>query len=153
MVDIDSLLNDTFLKKFSHISIIKLSENIYGLFNVYIIEKTADKLYNVSIYGKHTEHNFYNIRNAFAWCVFDKRNKIVESQRILSLDKKLQGLESNMELHRHLIKTSKNEEQRFIYFSKLTDEKVKRSEIAHELNGYINESKTYQERRFAENNL
>lgn len=156
MNNIDEKLEKIFtidlIKTIQDIGILQAPDGSYALFGSYYIHRNGEKDYLLTVSDKYTEHKFYSLKNAVAWCIYDKRNKIVESKRILQLDQKLMAIDSSINLHRQLMKSVKDQEQKLIYFSKLTDEKMKRLQIARELGNYLSESKLWQERRFAENN-
>jgi hypothetical protein len=104
--------------------------------------------YEVTVNSFDTNKTFYTLKHAVAWCTFDKRNRIVDSNRIYDLDKKVAGLESTIQGHQKLIKNSKNMDDKLIYLAKLGEEKMKKRQIYDELGRYIATSKSWQTNRF-----
>jgi hypothetical protein len=88
------------------------------------------------------------LKHAVTWCTYDKRNRIMESKRILDLDHQLTSLDSAIAIHQNLTKRTKNTEDKLIYLAKMGEEKVRRSRICKELEQYVVESKLWQAKRF-----
>ena len=119
----------------------------YHLFNQYVITKknNAFEIFAPSVIKSTV---FYTLNNAVAWCIFDKRIKVSECRRILSLDNRLAGIDTDILQHQHLVKTSKNTDDKLIFLAKLGEDRYKRREMIAELDGYIQESKNWQTKRF-----
>lgn len=119
----------------------------YNLFGKYQIER-KNKGYCVTMPTTSTEKSFYKLKNAVAWCIFDKQNLIMQSERIELLDSKLSGIEVALAIHEKLCKKAKSHEDRFIFLAKLNEDKLKRNQISRELQGYIMSSDNLQRKRF-----
>jgi hypothetical protein len=145
---LDKFISKKTLAGVEDVVILQNSEGSYELFNQYNICKTANDEYTVTIHGKHFLHRFYTLRNAVIWCTCDKRNKIVESARIIDLDAKLTGIDANIEVQRRLFKKTQDPDIKLIHVAKLNSDKAKRFNIIHELSSYIEESKTWQLKKF-----
>lgn len=145
---LDKFISNKTMNSIQEIIIIQNEHGEYELFNKYNIRKVADKEYLVTMPGYHFEHTFYTLRNAVVWCTCDKRNKIIESSRIVDLDLRLNGIEANMEVHRRLFKRAKDDDTKLIYIAKLNSDKIKKSDILRELTGYIEESRAWQLKKF-----
>jgi hypothetical protein len=152
------MMNDIFnkLKKVIHedtinsladISVFRDQDGSYHLFDKYVIRRVNDE-YEVTMYSIDTKKIFYTLKHAVAWCTYDKRNKIVDSNRIYELDKIVAGLESTIQGHQKLIKSAKNMDDKLIYLAKLGEEKMKKRRIYDELGYYVAVSKTWQTNRF-----
>jgi hypothetical protein len=152
------MMNDIFTKfkkvipeetinNLADLSIFRDQDGSYHLFDKYIITKTNDE-YEVTMYSVATKKIFYTLKHAVAWCTYDKRNKIVDSNRIYDLDKKVAGLESTILGHQKLVKNAKNMDDKLIYLAKLGEEKMEKSRLYRELNQYITISKSWQNKRF-----
>ncbi len=152
------MMNDIFtkLKKVIHedtinnladLSVFKDQDGSYHLFDKYVIRRVNDE-YEVTMYSVDTKKIFYTLKHAVAWCTYDKRNKIVDSNRIYDLDKIVAGLESTIQGHQKLIKSAKNMDDKLIYLAKLGEEKMKKRRIYDELGRYVAISKTWQNNRF-----
>jgi hypothetical protein len=129
------------------LSVFRDTDGSYHLFDKYVIRRVKDE-YIVSVNSFDTNKTFYTLKHAVAWCTYDKRNKIVDSNRIYDLDKKVAGLESIIQGHQKLIKSTKNMDDKLIYLAKLGEEKMKKRQLYDELGRYIATSKSWQNNRF-----
>lgn len=120
----------------------------YELFNKYYL-KIENNLVTVSSKHSYTVKQFSTLPIAVTWCIFDKRNKIIESKRIEYLDNLLIGIESSILVHKKMI--SKNHEDKFIALAKLSQEQHKKQSILTEIKKYIKESKIWQLKQFRQN--
>jgi hypothetical protein len=64
------------------------------------------------------------------------------------LDNLLAGLEVDISLHSKMFKNAKNTDDKLIFLSKLSEDKLKKQQITYELYTYINDSKKWQTKRF-----
>ena len=119
----------------------------YNLFNIYTIER-KNKGYTVYKLKTATVKTFYKLKNAVAWCIFDRQNLILNSNRVEVLDNTLSGVELALEMHQKLYKKAKSNEDRFIYLAKLNEDKLKKVKISKELQSYIIVSDRLQRERF-----
>lgn len=152
------MMNDIFTKlkkvipadtidNLADLSVFRDTDGSYHLFDKYIIRRLNDE-YIVTVNSFDTTKTFYTLKHAVAWCTYDKRNKIVDSNRIYDLDKIVAGLESTIQGHQKLIKSAKNMDDKLIYLAKLGEEKMKKRQLYDELGHYIAISKTWQTNRF-----
>ena len=147
-IEVGKVMTSELLGELEDIIIFQNIDGSYELFNTYVIEKKSDKEYLVSMKKTHTEHTFYSMKNAVTWCIFDKRNHIVNANRILLLDNQLGGLEVDIALHTKIFKNTKNSEDKLIFLAKLNEDKLKKKTVTDELHTYINDSKQWQTKRF-----
>jgi hypothetical protein len=152
------MMNDIFTKlkkvipanaidNLADLSVFRDIDGSYHLFDKYVIRRINDE-YIVTVNLFDTTKTFYTLKHAVAWCTFDKRNRILDSNRIYDLDKKVAGLESIIQGHQKLIKTAKNMDDKLIYLAKLGEEKMKKRQLHDELGRYIATSKSWQTSRF-----
>jgi hypothetical protein len=80
------------------IAIIQLSNNEIEMFGKYSVTKIKDQ-HLVRRKTDDTQHEFRNSKAAAAWCILDKINKVVESNRLLALDKKITSLEIEQKIY------------------------------------------------------
>jgi hypothetical protein len=120
----------------------------YSLFGKYLIEKTYEDTYKVTLKNTATEKIFYKLKHAVSWCIFDKRNMIMASNRIFSLDQSLLSLEAGIQLHQKLFKRTKTIDAKLIYLAKLKEEKLKKIKIYTEIRQYILQSDAWQKSKF-----
>lgn len=129
------------------LSIIENGPGSYCLYNKYTITKQGQS-FVVTLDTTNTEMTFNSLKSAATWCSYDKRDKIVDAKRICILDFKLASVDADIVLHSQLLKRAKTEDGKLIYAAKLTEEKHKKKQIASELNRYIEESVSWQNRRW-----
>jgi len=141
------IINSNDIKKLQSLLITEEAGK-YHLFNDYIIEKQSDDTVLVSVNRQSVSQVFSNIKNAVAWCIFNKRNKYYEAIRIVELDRRLVGLEMDIKIHKKLFLKSKEEEMKLLYFDKLNENKLKKAHLTEYLNSYILESTRWQRKRF-----
>jgi hypothetical protein len=120
----------------------------YSLFGRYLIEKTREGTYKVTVKNTATEKVFYKLKHAVSWCIFDKRNMIMTSNRIFLLDQSLSSLEAGIQLHQKLFKRTKINDSKLIYLAKLKEEKLKKIVIDTEMKEYILQSDAWQKAKF-----
>jgi len=145
---LEKLMKTDFVGLLEDVIIFQNPDNSYELFNMYHINKNDSHEYVVKMHTTFTTHNFNTLKHAVAWCTFDKRNLLYQSNRILKLDNLLAGLEVDISLHTKMFKNAKNTDDRLIFLSKLSEDKLKKRQITDELYTYINDSKRWQTRRF-----
>jgi hypothetical protein len=138
---LEKLMQTEFVGQLEDVIIFQNPDNSYELFNTYHINKNDTNEYIVKMHTTFTSHNFNNLKHAVAWCTFDKRNLIYQSNRILKLDNLLAGLEVDISLHTKMFKNAKNADDRLIVLSKLSEDKLKKRRYTDELYTYINVQK------------
>jgi len=143
-----SLLTEEELSGLSGISIIQ-DGNGYVLFNKYRIQPNRSSKYTLTCFDTHLNKEFYSLRNAVMYATLDKRNKIIECNQILVLDKLLEGTEASIHLHSTLIKKTKNIDSLGLYQVKLIEDKNRKKQIIGQLNNYAKEVKKWQYKHFA----
>jgi tryptophan synthase alpha subunit len=60
------------------------------------------------------------------------------------------GIDVSIEMHKKLIKKTKDLNLKIIYLAKLTEEQEKRKHMLKEFDRYVNDSKIWQTQQFAE---
>jgi len=126
------------------ITIYQEEDGSYNLYDKYSVVKQPDNTYKVYVSGTHTEKNFYKLKNAAAWCGYDKRQMYKDASRLHQLDQLIFSMDTEIQLHSGLLHTVKDNEQRLIYLSKLTQEKAKKKKFANELSHYIDSYQRWQ---------
>jgi hypothetical protein len=146
-------LNDFFSKEFLHgsggISIFRNDDGSYQVFNTYTL---YNHQHGCVVNSKTNDDSlvFSSAKHAMTWCIFEKRNKIQTADRIAHLDRMITGIDVSIEMHRKLIKKTKDLNSKIIYLAKLTEEQEKRKLMIKEFDRYVNDSKIWQIRQFGE---
>jgi hypothetical protein len=135
------------MKRLSELSIIQGPDGSYFLFSKYSIKKN-NGYYVVELDRIAGTKSFNVLKNAVAWCTYDKRNSIYESKRIYDLDNKLSSIDAAILVHQRLAKKSKKLEEKLIYLAKLGEEKLEKKQILEELDSYVETSKIWQIKQF-----
>ena len=147
---VNSFFDTQFVKNSSQIAIFKNPDGSYELFDKYLITGDDTNKYTVSIKHSFTEINFASLRNAVTWCIFEKRNLINELRRIVELDLSLEGLEASILRHETLLRKTKDIDTKVIYSAKLSQEKMRKKALTLEINVFIENSKNWQTKKFAQ---
>lgn len=121
----------------------------FSLFGKYIIEKKSTFEFVVTAPPSSLLLSFGTLRNATAWCIMDKREKLYEARRLHELDLSLSGIDVGVFQHQKMLKKAKTADEQLIYFAKLTEERLKKKKLTEELNGYVMNTKLWQTKRFA----
>lgn len=145
---LQKMIPNTEMNSLRDLIIYQESDGSYQLFDRYAINKKSVTEYAVTTEFSDDTHMFNTLKNATAWCIFDKRDKFYEARRILELDNKLGGIDVDIMVHQKLFKKSKTDEDQLIFIAKLNEDRIKKQMIVDELDSYVAESKTWQERRF-----
>lgn len=137
---IEDFFKKSFVKDIYKGAILQVGPNSYQIFGSYRIEGTEDKKYTVQIHKREPNKTFYSLKNAVAWCILDKKNKIVEEKRVEQLDMKLESINAAIVTHKKLLSITKNEDSRYIYLAKLSQEESFRNSLIKELGKFIDKT-------------
>ena len=148
ILKIQNLLPEKELESLQKILIYQETDGSYKAYGTYSITKNIDGIYTVSVKGTYTEKNFYKLKNALAWCSFDKRMMYRESNRLHQLDQLVFGVDTEIQIHSRLMKKAKNEESTLIYLSKLLQNKAKKRSFTNEITNYIGDYQRWQNKMF-----
>lgn len=149
---LDIMINDTALRLQDRI-IYTEDDGSYNVFGKYIIKKnnTSHNIsFRVSNISGNLIHDFYTIKNALTWCIFDYRNKFYDSRRIIDLDRQLSSVDANIMIHKRLYKRSKKDNKE-IFELKLHEDLLTRNSIVSTLKGYITAGNAWQINRLNTN--
>ena len=135
------------MKRLSELSIIQGPDGSYLLFSKYSIKKN-DGYFVVEMDRIAGNKSFNVLKNAVAWCTYDKRNNIYDTNRIYDLDNKLSSIDAAILVHQRLAKKAKKLEEKLIYLAKLGEEKMEKKQIIEELDRYVESSKIWQSKQF-----
>lgn len=128
--------------------VLKDDDGNYLLFGIYVI-KNVDDLYEVSI-GSSIQHTFGSIKTAVVWCTMDKRNRILDAEKVSMLDKNLYSTDFSIELHKKLYKKTKDIDMKVIYLNKLQKDMDKKKHLVQELDRFVRTAQQWQFKKFQE---
>lgn len=148
LTKLEKIISKKEIDALKNIVIFKESDGTYNLYDKYLINKTHDGLYVVSVIGTYTEKNFYKLKNAVAWCSYDKRNLFKGAKRLHQLDQMIFSMDTEIQLHTKLLKKAKDDDYKIIYLSKLSQDKAKKRKFSDELGRYLTEYQNWQTRLF-----
>lgn len=147
-------INDFLVKELyqnmNDIAIFQLEDGSYELFNKYQILQNKLGFKIIPKYNS-TERQFFSLKHAVTWCIFQNMNKFYQSTRIEFLDNLLAATDTSIEIHKHLISSTKDPDNRSIFLAKLIEEQNKKKLMKKELERFIFESKFWQTRKFRKN--
>jgi len=98
-------------------NIIVKRQNRYDVFGEYQINNTENG-FVVSRYNKEIT-TFVTSQNALSYCIFDKQTKIEEATSLVRLDKKLQSKLFDIEVAKHTLTHSKDQEKKFTAMARI----------------------------------
>jgi len=125
-------------------------DGCYVLFEKYFITKKED--YFVAYRQRDDKiHEFSSLRNAAAWSILDRNNKIFESSRVLMLDASITSVKVAKQIHTKM-QFKGDKSLREISFNKLQQDLADHRRFQYELDKYIILAKQCQQRGF-ENEL
>lgn len=139
------ILSKDEIKKLEDALIITVPDG-YELFGEYHISKHKNK-YVVTKYKTYLEESFYSLQNATIFATLHKRNKVVESKRILELDILLES--SNADLLRYKDHGS-DYEAKIIASAKYEEARHRKFLVSNEIKTYLSDAKSWQEGRYRE---
>lgn len=119
----------------------------YIMFEKYAIKKISSTEIIVERYRDEKEFKFSKLRNAVAWTVLDKNNKIYEANRLVELDARLIGLELDFAMH-FKMKRNANSDKHIIILNKLQHDFDLQNKFQREIDKYIIMANERQERGF-----
>lgn len=131
-----------------HVIITYDKKGTYELYGKYTIVLAESGYYRVKSNVMPKPIDFSTLRNATIWCVLHNERKYREAEKFEMLDLKLCSIETEITIHKRLIKMSNTAESNFIYTVKLQQDRTKRRGILDELTYYINSCKHIQSTRF-----
>lgn len=129
------------------IMMLKISEDNYELFDRYSV-KRINGTWTATKRNVDSVNQFYNLRNAVTWCIYDYRNKIIDAKQIRELDRKLSSSVSEAQLHQRLLKTVKTHESADLYSAKLNEETLMQLHVSKRIQQYIEDAQRWQKKKF-----
>lgn len=131
------------IDKLKNLMIFKISENSYEVYFKYLVEKLGRNNYMVSKKDTNVIKNFYTLKNALAWCYYDKVQKFYQANRVDQLDRILQSTIFETKLQEKSLKKITDSDKIIIKTTKLLENKLKQESVVRELASYTLESMTY----------
>jgi hypothetical protein len=143
-----NVLSKSKFQNIENVAILPGNDGSYQVFGRYTVIKQDSNNIIVKLFNGDMVNSFYSMKSAICWCVFDKRGLYSSANRIINLDNKLSGLDVGISIHSKLIDKSKDMNDKFIYLAKLNEEKLQKRDMTAELNRYINDSYSWQQKQF-----
>lgn len=147
---LDSFFSTDLEKTVADIIILENANGGYELFNKYDLYK-KNNFVKVVVRHTYTVKEFSSLKIAVSWCIFDKRNKIVEAKRLEQLDQLLTGISVSIHAHKKTLAVSSNIDHKLIVSAKLSNDQHKKKLLIHEISGLIQNSKNWQLGQFNKN--
>ena len=145
---LDNMISTSEFAKLRDVVIFQDTDGTYNLFNKYHIRKKDVNNITVSLNNGDDVNSFFSMKNAVCWCVLDKIGKYQLANRVIDLDMYLSSVEVHISIHSKLFKKAKKTEDKLIYLAKLNEDKFQKKSMSEELNKYIANSYTWQQKRF-----
>lgn len=132
-----TVINNTYSRSGTK-SLIKTDVGIL-VFGEYLIARIKDG-YRIYTKNTFTEVEFSNVKNAFAWVIFDRAGRFKVCQRLVDLDSKISSLEVEIDIHRRT-STKSDTSKYVILLNKIQDESLRKQELMRELENYLETAK------------
>jgi hypothetical protein len=149
--DFEKIMGNELFNKLTDVIIYQKSKNSVCLFEQYTITRNDSNQYIVNKHFVLDMLSFSSLKHAVCWCIYDKRNKIVDCSRIHELDRRYCSVNIAIDIHRlqsDKYTKSKSYDLLDISNNKLQEDHLLLSQINNELSRYIDESKRWQLKRF-----
>lgn len=147
-VSFEKVITDKDIDELKKIIIYQENDGSYNIYDKYSIMKNSEGIYVVYVLGTYTEKNFYKLKNAVAWCSFDRRTLYKKAKRLHQLDQMIFSMDTEIQLHSKLVKKTKETENMLIYLAKLTENKAKKRMYNDEISYYIKEYQNWQDKLY-----
>lgn len=119
----------------------------YELFGRFRIKHNSSYFTIVDVKTKELL-DFSNLKHAVSWCILEDSGLYSDARRLQSLDLKLCSLQTDIAVHRRMIKVSTDVDSRLLYTIKLQEDSYKRKSVVREIESFINKSKILQDKKF-----
>lgn len=138
-----------FAEQIKEIFITKENDGSYNLFGDYIIKQKKNGMFLILRLDNRDFENVYfsNIKYAVTYCVFEKNNKYLETERLIELDRYIGALEVNIVQNKKLLNNSEIPEK-FIHLAKLNENQLKKKNALKEMERYAVLSKHIQNKKY-----
>lgn len=135
------------LQRLQETSVIQNENGDYELFGKYTVSKEGTG-YAITRLNDDAALVFGSLQNAVTWATLDKQVRVYDSNRVYDLDHKLSSLEIEAEIHFKRYKKSKDMDTKLLYLSKLQEDRIKKKQVSHELQSYVNTTREWQLKKF-----
>lgn len=135
------------LQRLQENTVLQNENGDYELFGQYTVSKEGTG-YAITRLNDDTPLIFGSLQNAVTWATLDKQVKVYDSNRVYDLDHKLSSLEIEAEIHFKRYKNSKDGDTKLLYLTKLQEDRIKKKQVAHELQSYVNTIRAWQMKKF-----
>jgi hypothetical protein len=122
--------------------IFQLANGDYEIYNKYRIHKESAH-YLVHRHRDEQDFRFNKLRNAVTWCIYNTRDDIAGSNRIVELDRQQTATDIEIQQHKRMLGTC-SPELYPIYVTKLQENLVKQKQIQTKLDKYITTARQWQ---------
>lgn len=150
-VKLDQFFENELRSDLKEVLITRDQQGRHSLFGKYTVLPTKRGLYKV--FSSDIALEFETIRNAVAWCTLHHAKKYREANRIEALDMKLSSIDTDLAVHRHMLRRRAGDDSKWIYVIKIQEDTYKKRQILNEIKSYINSSKILQTSKFNKTNF
>ena len=114
------------LQRLQETTVLQNENGDYELFGQYTVSKEGNG-YAITRLNDDTPLIFGSLQNAVTWATLDKQVK---------------------EIHFKRYKNSKDGDTKLLYLTKLQEDRIKKKQVAHELQSYVNTIRAWQMKKF-----
>lgn len=145
---VENFFAKKFVKHTIELSILKNHDGTYDIFDKYKVIPENGK-YKVEIEHVYDTYYFNNLKSAFTWVIFHKRQFFNQMSRVEFLDQKLEGVTFSINHLTVMLNKTKDVESKLIYGAKLSQDEAVKKKLLLELNKLIEEAKAWHFKAFA----
>lgn len=149
---LERIFNEAILRKVKDIIIVKdASKDSYELFGEYFLSRQPDCI-RVTKKNSDVLFDFGSMKSAVTWIALDKRNKVLQSKRIIEIDSKLSSAKLDLMIQERLNRKSADTETKILHLIKAEETRLKIKNLLSELNTFAQEAKEWQLKKFDDSN-
>lgn len=143
------LFNKTELSTFVDSLVYTNEDGSYTLYSDYIVIPFNGK-FKAKKHTTYTEYVFSSLKSALCWAIMDKRNLVVQANRVIELDILLEGAMAGVEYYTTKAKNATSLDTKSMYIIKLQESKYKKIHLMEELDEIAKSTRKWQYKKFEE---
>lgn len=146
VTQLNKFFDDELKSNLKNIMITRDHNGVYTLFGKYSISPNRG-YYKVKSLNLSTE--FSTIKNALAFVTLHHNGQFYAANQVQNLDLRLCSINTDLEVHRNILKRKTEAEERLTYIIKIQEDTIKKRRIVEEIKSHINSSIRIQHSKFS----
>lgn len=144
---LNKLLNKTEILNIAENIVYTNEDGSYTLYLDYVVEPVNNR-YIASKIKTHTKYTFSTLKSALCWAIMDKRNLVIEANRVIELDTLLEGASAGLDYYGEKIKKVKDIETKSLFIIKMNECRVRKAQLIAELEEIAKSTRKWQYKKF-----